>query len=144
MRPSAASASASLAHPRNTIWVSHWDDPLYSFAMLRFTTRCLVPVVLVGLAIFFAMRAPRQPDAAEPRADFIRGVTVSCQTWGGEWARPEMAATMDELKAMGAGWIAIHPYARIQADGTVSFREDREPKYIDQPLAWAKERQMNV
>jgi hypothetical protein len=51
---------------------------------------------------------------------------------------------MDELKGIGAGWIAIHPYARIGKDGGVGFREDREPTYITQPLAWAKERGMSV
>jgi len=44
---------------------------------------------------------------------FIKGMTVSCQTWGYEWATPEMRETMIELKNLGANSISIHPYARI-------------------------------
>ena len=51
---------------------------------------------------------------------FFKGVTVSCQTWGVEWQTPEMARALDELKALGANSVAIHPYARIENDGHVS------------------------
>ena len=75
---------------------------------------------------------------------FARGVIVSCQTWGGEWGRPEMAATMDELKGLGANWIAIHPYAQIRADGSLRWRSEPAPEHITRPLAWAKERALGV
>jgi hypothetical protein len=45
------------------------------------------------------------------RSLFIKGMTVSCQTWGAEWAMPEMKKTMCELRDLGINAIAIHPYA---------------------------------
>ncbi len=59
-----------------------------------------------------------------PKPSFIKGVTVSCQTSGWEWATPEMAQTLDELKSLGVNSVAIHPYAQIQNDGHVRFRHD--------------------
>lgn len=76
--------------------------------------------------------------------EFARGMTVSSHRWGEEWGRPEMAQTMDELRGMGVEWIAIHPYARIQADGRLHWDADPEPDYIVKPLRWARERGMKV
>jgi hypothetical protein len=75
---------------------------------------------------------------------FIRGVTVSCQTSGVEWGQPEMATALDDLQALGARWIAIHPYARIHADGSVTFRADPQPVQVTRPLAWARQRGLGV
>ena len=75
---------------------------------------------------------------------FLKGVTVSCQTWGGEWQTPEMAQTLDELKSLGANSIAIHPYARIMNDGHVRFRVVDNQRHITVPLDWAYERGMSV
>ena len=84
--------------------------------------------------------------AARLRADDapVRGVIVSCQTWGGEWGRPEMASAMDELKSLGANCIAIHPYAQIHANGALSWRSEPAPEHLTRPLAWAKERGLGV
>ena len=79
--------------------------------------------------------------AGEP---FIKGVTVSAQTWGKEWATPQMCATLDELKALGANAIAIHPYARIAANGNLSFDENPKLDYVSTPLRWAHERGLQV
>ncbi len=76
--------------------------------------------------------------------NFFKGVTVSCQTWGGEWQTPEMAATLDELKSLGANSFAIHPYARIMNDGHVRFRVVDNQRHITVPLDWARERGMSV
>jgi len=70
---------------------------------------------------------------------FIKGMTISCQTWGYEWATPEMKATMMELKNLGANSISIHPYARISEDGHVRYRKDRQSNHITTPVAWGKE-----
>ena len=53
----------------------------------RYNWLSLAAVLIIGATSAFA----------EP-AIFFKGVTVSCQTWGGEWQTPEMAATLDELK----------------------------------------------
>jgi hypothetical protein len=70
---------------------------------------------------------------------YIKGMTVSCQTWGYEWATPEMKATMVELKSLGANSISIHPYARIYEDGRVRFKNERQSHHIVTPVQWGKE-----
>ncbi len=60
--------------------------------------------------------------AQETGASKLRGVTVSTHRGGQEWGSDAIGPTFDELRAVGANWVAIHPYARIDADGTVSFR----------------------
>ena len=77
-------------------------------------------------------------------ADFFKGVTVSCQTWGVEWQTPEMAKTLDELKSLGVNSVAIHPYAQIHNDGHVSFRNIDNHKHVVVPLDWARDRGMSV
>ncbi len=57
----------------------------------------------------------------------VHGMTVSCQTWGWEWGSDAMPRTMDELRAMGVNWIAIHPYGRVHS--AVQARE--HPEFID-------------
>jgi len=75
----------------------------------------------------------------------VRGVTVSCATWGYEWGTDDMVQTLDELKALGVNWIAIHPYARIYADGTVGFKPtDTPPVWLSRPIAEAHARGMKV
>src|SRR5438105_2673407 len=94
----------------------------------------------------FALTALWLSTASSHAADpgFFRGVTISAQTWGREWQTPEMAAAMDELKSLGANAIAIHPYARIQIDGSLKFPSDPAPGYITKPLDWAREKNLRI
>ena len=86
--------------------------------------------------------------AAESGAapSFVKGVTVSCQTWGIEWQTPEMEPTLDELKSLGVNSIAIHPYAQIREDGHVlsGRRSGASTTHITTPLRWAHERGMSA
>ena len=84
------------------------------------------------------------PIWANSNPAFIKGMTVSCQTSGWEWATPEMAATLDELKSLGVNSIAIHPYAQVQNDGHVRFRSDDGFRHIIVPLEWARDRGLSV
>jgi hypothetical protein len=48
-----------------------------------------------------------------------------------------MVTTMEDIRAIGANWISIHPYARINADGSLRFeRFDPQdpPGYIARPI----------
>jgi len=48
-----------------------------------------------------------------------------------------MVETMAELQALGVEWITIHPYARIENDGTVGFKPvdpAAPPKHIARPI----------
>ena len=87
--------------------------------------------------------ANAQCAAAEP-PPFYKGVTVSCQTWGKEWQTPEMAATLDELKSLGANSFAIHPYARIREDGQVQFRVVDDHRHVRTALDWARDKGMSA
>ena len=85
--------------------------------------------------------------AAPAAAGEVRGVTVSCPTWGWEWGSPDMVQTLDELDAIGASWVAIHPYAGIRKDGTVRWKPiDREspPDWLTVPIREAHARGLKV
>jgi len=103
----------------------------------------LVPDKFFPLVLLLFL-VPSLPASESTPSSFIKGVTVSCQTYGWEWATPEMARTLDELKSLGVNSIAIHPYAQIRNDGHVRFRNDDNFTYISTPLDWARERGMSV
>ncbi|MEM7682344.1 MAG: hypothetical protein AAF288_10355 [Planctomycetota bacterium] len=91
-------------------------------------------LALCGLAAWLSLFAfnatpPRAlantPSARATAGDgWVRGVTVSCRRNGpGEWDGPDMAPHLNRLtQGMGANWVAIHPYARVSADGSVRRR----------------------
>jgi len=106
-----------------------------SFLLATDKWRRVFLVVVLGIS---------SASAATPSPPFIKGMTVSAQTSGWEWATPEMARTLDELKSLGVNSIAIHPYAQIQNDGHVRFRPGDSTRYISQPLDWARERGLSV
>ena len=51
----------------------------------------------------------------------IKGMTVSTPRGSSEWGSDAMVSTIADLETLGANWIAIHPYARIEKDGTVRW-----------------------
>jgi hypothetical protein len=99
----------------------------------------------LGGALVFAAALSASAEPAAP-LPFLKGVTVSCQTWGIEWQTPEMEATLDELKSLGVNSIAIHPYAQIREDGHVAIgrRSSTTTTHITKPLRWAHERGMSA
>ncbi len=98
-------------------------------------TFILLVIYILSLGIFFGSTDVNRP--------FIKGMTVSCQTWGYEWATPQMRKAMLELRDIGINWIAIHPYARISEDGHVGMRKNRNLYHITTPLQWGKELKLN-
>lgn len=107
---------------------------------------------LVALAIWLnlhagagsaAVSAGPAPDGDPHRV--VRGMTVSCQTWGWEWGSDAMPATLDELAALGVNWVAIHPYARVQRDGSVVWRDGLEgAEWLARPIAEAHRRGLKI
>lgn len=95
-------------------------------------------------AVCFLLLLFASVAAAADLPPFLKGMTVSCQTWGVEWQTPEMARTLDELQSLGANSFAIHPYARISNDGHVRFRTIDDNRHITVPLDWARERGMSA
>jgi hypothetical protein len=77
----------------------------------------------------------------------IRGVTLSTHTWGAEWGSDAVSPALGELSELGANWVAYHPYARIGADGTVSWRPidpNHPPEWLVRPIREAHARGMKV
>lgn len=73
-------------------------------------------------------------DDAEPDHSIIKGMTISCQTWGKEWGTDGFGKELDRLGELGTNWVAIHPYASIRADGSVRrLRDDLDP---EAPPGW--------
>ncbi|MEM7308796.1 MAG: hypothetical protein AAF682_19090 [Planctomycetota bacterium] len=92
------------------------------------------------------LTAPAGAPSDEQRE--VRGVTISCQGWGEEWSYPELEGELDDLQALGANWIAIHPYAWIQNDGEVriwpELDPEEPPEWISKPIAAAHARGMSI
>ncbi|MCE9594786.1 MAG: hypothetical protein K8S98_11395 [Planctomycetes bacterium] len=98
-------------------------------------SRWVVAALLVSLA----------PRGTDPK--IVHGVTVSCQTNGREWGTDAFAEELDRLKALGVNWVAIHPYARIANDGTVSWREyskTEPPEFLVRPIREARARGISI
>jgi sugar phosphate isomerase/epimerase len=49
-----------------------------------------------------------------------------------------MVESLEQLTAVGVEWIAIHPYARIQRDGTVSSRPSAATAYLQRAVEIAR------
>jgi hypothetical protein len=50
-----------------------------------------------------------------------------------------MARSLAEITALGARWVAIHPYARIERDGTVRFRRAADLGYLGRAATLAQQ-----
>ena len=107
----------------------------------------LIALTLALLPFAREAAAPETPVLAD--AAVVRGMTISCQTWGGEWGTDGFGEELEELRELGCNWVAIHPYASIQKDGTVRFRnwltrDGKNPRHILRPIAEAHERGMSI
>jgi hypothetical protein len=105
-----------------------------SLAAARLGLVCLLSAPL-------AWAAPRDHETAPP-GEKVRGITLSTHTDGSDWATGDLCTTLADMRAVGASWVAIHPYARIRADGSVLFRPvDRHalPDYLASPIREARE-----
>ncbi len=75
----------------------------------------------------------------------LKGMTISTREWGHVWGTDGFGETLDRLKELGINSVAIHPYARIFADGRVSSRwtdSARRPIHITRPIEEAHRRGM--
>ncbi len=115
--------------------------------MERMSCSGVLRIFLVLLTVFAVGGASGQTGtdpAHELFAGPIRGITISCFRNGpGEWDGPDMPATLDELAALGANWVTIHPYARISQDGALRW-SDRDADTVEATARLAHERGMKV
>jgi len=88
------------------------------------------------------------PELASARdATLVRGMTISCQTWGREWGTSGFATELGDLEGLGVNWVAIHPYGSIRADGTIEARRldpAHPPEWITRPIREAHARGMSI
>lgn len=80
---------------------------------------------------------PAEPGETGEPGEPVHGITVSTHTSNRGWDTEELGATFGDIAAVGANWVAIHPYARISDDGEVRFRpflEDAPPGYLRRPI----------
>lgn len=102
------------------------------------------------LAASLALVEPGVARSGAADGEHVRGVTISCQTWGREWASDAFAEDLDRLRGLGVNWVAIHPYASIAADGTVRGWHldpaDATPpsEWIERPIREAHARGMSI
>lgn len=94
-----------------------------------------------------ALLLPRPAGAAVRQDGRVRGMTVSTPTWGWEWGTSAMGAALDELVELGVNWVAIHPYASIEGDGSVRpprIDARRPPDWLRVPIEEAHARGLKL
>lgn len=103
---------------------------------LRRTLRWVVAIGFAGGVI----RAAPTPSSTQDEP--IRGVVISCQTWGKEWGSDAMVEALQEVKALGANWVQIHPYGSVTREGEILLGRlpedpDEAPDWLRRPIAEA-------
>lgn len=103
----------------------------------------------LGLAAAALALSARAAGAADVPRDgrLVRGMTISCQTWGREWGTDGFARELDALRELGVNWVAIHPYAGIRGDGALEWRDldpAAPPEWIARPIREAHARGMSI
>ena len=67
----------------------------------------------------------------------VRGITISTHGIGRDWGTDAIVPTLEDIRAVGANWVAIHPYASIRADGSLRWSDidpDDPPAHIVRPI----------
>ncbi len=104
---------------------------------------------LVPLLVYAVSAAGLEAEVrgAGSDATLVRGMTISCHGWGREWGTDAFARELDDLRALGVNWVAIHPYAGIAGDGSLTWREmdpESPPDWIARPIREAHARGMSI
>jgi hypothetical protein len=109
---------------------------------------CAHPVAWTGGLLAAVLTAWSPAPGEVPRdGTLVRGMTISCQTWGREWGTDGFAHELDALRELGVNWVAIHPYAGIRGDGTLEWRDldpAAPPDWIARPIREAHARGMSI
>ena len=133
------------AHERSQLGSPGGATPRSRTAVLALLGALLVTLVVGARALADDESAePNPSDVARAEVsaeELVRGMTISCQTWGWEWGSEGFRDELVDLASLGTNWVAIHPYARILADGTVRWRAfdpDDPPEWLTGPLRDAR------
>lgn len=84
--------------------------------------------------------------AAPVREDKIQGMTLSTPRGSSVWGSDDIVPAIADLQSIGVNWIAIHPYARIERDGTVRMRGDlsEPPDWLRRPIEEAHRQGLRI
>lgn len=74
----------------------------------------------------------------------MRGMVVSCPTWGPIWGSPLMAESLIEMRQLGVEWIAIHPYAGVRRDGTIRITPAESTGFLERAVELTREAGMKL
>ncbi|MCA8943065.1 MAG: hypothetical protein KDB80_10935, partial [Planctomycetes bacterium] len=77
----------------------------------------------------------------------VDGITISTHGSGRDWGTDVIGSTIDEVRATGASWVCVHPYAWIRNDGTVEFRRfepGSAPAHLIRPIDEAHRRGVKI
>lgn len=120
------------------------------FVDLSFLVPALV-VLSLGAPVALAVEPVEPAEEAGARARAVevaverlsrerplRGMTVSCPTWGPIWGSPTMAESLEELRALGVGWVSIHPYAGVRRDGSIRSTSAFELDFLERAVELAR------
>ena len=97
-----------------------------------------------------AWRPGSQAEAQHPwGAEAMQGMTVSTSRGGSDWGSDAIVPTVADLKGIGVNWIAIHPYARIDRTGEVTWRNregdsNEAPEWIRRPIEEAHRQGLKI
>ena len=69
-----------------------------------------------ALVLVFALAGSALADDTD-----VRGITISTHGIGRDWGTAAIVPTLEDIRAVGANWVAIHPYASIRADGSLRW-----------------------
>ncbi|HZL85287.1 MAG TPA: hypothetical protein VFD07_07930 [Candidatus Krumholzibacteria bacterium] len=92
-----------------------------------------------GLGSEVQMQLAKAGATTAPDAK-VHGIVLSTHGGGQDWGSENIESTMADLRAVGATWVSIHPYARIGEDGMVAFRPidpSAPPAHLARPIAAA-------
>ncbi len=96
------------------------------------------------LWLTLALAAGAAPDPGGSL--WVRGMTISTQTAGREWATDGFGTELDELADLGVNWVAIHPYAGVRQDGTIRrwTGEHGGDEHVLRPIREARARGLSI
>ena len=107
-------------------------------------------VFLLIVAVWASDALPAERSSARAGGDgkeIVRGIIISTHGSGRDWGTDVMAPTLRDIREVGANWVAIHPYARVRADGSVTFRAfdpAHPPAYLTRPIEEAHALGLNI
>ncbi len=99
-------------------------------------------LLATGVCVAACVATPALAVQHEPPQGFMRGMTVSAPRGGQVWGTEAMDAALIELSALGVGWVALHPYARLDRTGEVTFTPPDQAAYLERAVHYARNRRM--